>query len=112
MPTAPVVSNWFLCQKPERRASLRLFCFPYAGGSASIFRGWAQHLPPTVEVCAIQLPGRGGRLLEPAITRMPRLIQAIAPAFVPYLDIPFAFFGHSMGTLISLELARYLRRKY
>jgi medium-chain acyl-[acyl-carrier-protein] hydrolase len=104
-------SNWVLCQKPDSRAALRLFCFPYAGGSASIFRQWAQSLPAGVEVCAIQLPGRGSRLLEPAITRIPRLITAMAPALLPYLDKPFAFFGHSMGNIISLELARYLRRK-
>ncbi|HEX8922184.1 MAG TPA: alpha/beta fold hydrolase, partial [Pyrinomonadaceae bacterium] len=105
------MSNWVLCQKSDPGAILRLFCFPYAGGSASIFREWAQSLPATVEVCAIQLPGRGSRLLEPAITKMPRLIKAIAPALVPYLDKPFAFFGHSMGNIISLELARYLRKK-
>jgi medium-chain acyl-[acyl-carrier-protein] hydrolase len=28
----------------------------------------------------------------------------------PYLDMPFAFFGHSMGALIAFELARKLRR--
>lgn len=109
MPGVNEVSNWFLCQKSDSRALLRLFCFPYAGGSASIFRGWAENLPPTVEVYAVQLPGRGSRLMEPAITRMPGLIKAIAPAILPYLDRPFAFFGHSMGTAISLELARYLR---
>ena len=111
MPSLPAVSNWFLCQKSASQAALRLFCFPYAGGSASIFRGWAASLPPSVEVCAVQLPGRGSRLMEPAITRIPGLIKAIAPAILPYLDKPFAFFGHSMGTIISLELARYLRTK-
>lgn len=111
MPGLPAVSNWFLCQKSASQAVLRLFCFPYAGGSASIFRGWAEKLPASVEVCAVQLPGRGSRLLEPAITRMPRLIKALAPAILPYLDKPFAFFGHSMGTAMSLELARYLRNK-
>lgn len=109
--TGAAVSNWFLCQKSDSRATLRLFCFPYAGGSASIFRGWAESLPPTVEVCAVQLPGRGIRMLEPAITRVPKLIKAIAPVILAHLDKPFAFFGHSMGTIISLELARYLKRK-
>lgn len=105
------LNNWFLCQPSDSQVALRLFCFPYAGGSASIFRGWAQSLPSTVEVCAVQLPGRGSRLMEPAVTRLPDLIKALAPAMLPYLDKPFAFFGHSMGTVISLELARYLRTK-
>jgi medium-chain acyl-[acyl-carrier-protein] hydrolase len=30
----------------------------------------------------------------------------------PYLDLPYAFFGHSMGALISFELARQLRRHH
>lgn len=102
-------NNWFLCRKTSAKTLLRLFCFPYAGGSASIYRGWSESLPATVEVCAVQLPGRGSRLLEPTLKRMPQLIEAIAPVLLPHLDMPFAFFGHSMGTAISLELARYLR---
>jgi medium-chain acyl-[acyl-carrier-protein] hydrolase len=112
MTGAPASSNWFLCRKAGGRASLRLFCFPYAGGSASIFRGWPESLPASVEVCAVQLPGRGSRLLEPAVTEMPQLVRALALAIVPYLDKPFAFFGHSMGSTISLELARHLRAEH
>jgi medium-chain acyl-[acyl-carrier-protein] hydrolase len=105
-------SNWFLCRRAGTQAALRLFCFPYAGGSAGIYRGWSEGLPASVDVCAVQLPGRGSRLLEPAITAMPRLVRACARAIHPYLDKPFAFFGHSMGTTIGLELARYLRTKH
>jgi len=35
----------------------------------------------------------------------------MAAAFGAYSDLPFAFFGHSMGSLISFELARRLRRE-
>jgi medium-chain acyl-[acyl-carrier-protein] hydrolase len=112
MANATALSNWFLCRKAGAQAIMRLFCFPYAGGSASIFRQWPESLPDTVEVCAVQLPGRGSRLLEPPMTAMPQLIQALAQALLPHLDKPFAFFGHSMGTTISLELARYLRAEF
>lgn len=37
-------------------------------------------------------------------------MKAIAEFIHPYLDNPFAFFGHSMGALISFELARLLRK--
>jgi medium-chain acyl-[acyl-carrier-protein] hydrolase len=40
---------------------------------------------------------------------MPQLVEAVARALRPRLDKPFAFFGHSMGATIALELARYLR---
>jgi surfactin synthase thioesterase subunit len=31
--------------------------------------------------------------------------------FAPYFDVPFTFFGHSIGAKIAFELARELRRK-
>ncbi|MGH9755029.1 MAG: thioesterase II family protein [Blastocatellia bacterium] len=44
---------------PNPAATLRLFCFHYAGGSAQVFHDWPRRLPPSVEMGAIQLPGRG-----------------------------------------------------
>lgn len=76
------------------------------------FRSWSNSLPPTVEVCPVELPGRGARLKVPPFTRLSPLVQAIAHAILPHLDKPFAFFGHSMGALISFELTRLLRRDY
>ncbi len=89
---------------------MRLFCFPYAGGGAMIYQSWWRSLPPTVEVCPVQLPGRGARLRETPFTRLEPLVQETARGIAPYLDKPFAFFGHSMGALIGFELARRLRR--
>lgn len=88
-----------------------MFCFPYAGGGASAYRLWAGSLPSDVEVCPVQLPGRESRLREQAFTRPDVLIPAIADALAPYLDMPFVFFGHSMGGMISFELTRELRRR-
>jgi medium-chain acyl-[acyl-carrier-protein] hydrolase len=88
-----------------------LFCLPYAGGSASLYRDWAAQLPDTVEVCPVQLPGREQRLDERPFSRIEPLVEALAVALRPQLDIPFALFGHSMGALIAFELARQLRRQ-
>lgn len=90
---------------------MRLFCFPYAGGEALSFRDWAENLPSLVDVYAVQLPGRGGRITEPLFTSLSPLIEVIVKALLPHLDKPFAFFGHSMGALISFELARLLSRE-
>jgi medium-chain acyl-[acyl-carrier-protein] hydrolase len=92
-------------------AWLRLFCLPYAGGSAAIFRNWTDSLPPFIEVCCIQLPGRGARLREQPFTSMSLLVGAIEMAISEYLDKPFAFFGHSMGAAISFELTHKIRSK-
>lgn len=103
-------SSWFIYPRPDPQAHLRLFCFPHSGGSAAVFASWQQRLPATIEVWPVQLPGRGKRLSEPAYTHLPLLIEALHAAMLPYLDKPFAFFGHSMGALVSFELARHLRR--
>ena len=55
---------WLASYKRNPAAKLRLFCLPYAGGSAVIYNNWFKSLPPEVEVCPVQLPGRGSRMLE------------------------------------------------
>lgn len=94
------------------RRRLRLFCFPYAGGGASSYRSWLQELPSGVDVCPVQLPGREGRIDEQPFTRLGPLVNLIARVLRPYLDIPFAFFGYSFGSLIAFELAREIRWQY
>jgi medium-chain acyl-[acyl-carrier-protein] hydrolase len=100
---------WIVCRKSRPRATVRLFCLPYAGGSAAIFRNWSRSLPGFIEVCPIQLPGRGERFGEQPFTSMNLLVDAIEPAIVSWLDKPFAFFGHSMGARIAYELSHKLR---
>jgi medium-chain acyl-[acyl-carrier-protein] hydrolase len=110
--TAAAFDSWIPLGKPDPEARLRLFCFPYAGGGALVFRNWSDGLPADVEVCPVQLPGRGTRLMEHPFTQLPPLVAALAQALSPLLDKPFAFFGHSLGALVSFELARQLRRQY
>lgn len=115
MPTSGTMtqpaSPWLYYFKPNPKASVRLFCFPYAGGTALVYRTWAQKLPASVEVVAIQLPGRFTRAREPAISKLTDLLDAVASALTPFLDKPFAFFGHSMGALVAFEVARFFRRE-
>ena len=106
------IDSWIVCFQSNPHASLRLFCFPCAGGSSFIFRTWSDYLPSNVEVCAIELPGRGRQIKLAPFNRLEPLVKAIASSIQPYLDRPFCLFGHSMGGLISFELARLLRQKY
>jgi phenylalanine ammonia-lyase len=95
-------------QKQTAPKEGRLFCFPFAGGSSFAYRSFESHISPGVEVHTIELPGRGTRADEALCENIEQLIPAIAEAIRPHLDVPFAFFGHSMGALIAFELARYL----
>lgn len=93
----------------ETRASMRLFCLPYAGSGASAYRLWASEVPPSLQVCAVQLPGRESRLREQPFTTAEALVPELIEGLRPFLDRPFAVFGHSMGALLGFELARALR---
>jgi surfactin synthase thioesterase subunit len=111
MTIAAIHNPWMPFLKPNPKAALRLFCFPYAGGNALIYRNWQDALPVSVEVCPVQIPGRGSRLAEPPIADLTLLVNCISEGIHSFLDKPFAFFGHSMGAMVSFELARCLRRQ-
>lgn len=95
---------------PAGPRRLQLFCFPYAGGSASGFLPWRTGLAADVELCAVQLPGRGARLAEPPLRDLDGLLAALASVIREQARPPFAFFGHSLGALVAFELTRRLRR--
>lgn len=105
-------TSWVTCPQPNPEAKLRLFCFPFAGGSSIAFRTWPNYLPKTVEVCPVEIPGRGRQIKSPLYTEIQPLVREIATNIIPYLDKPFAFFGYSMGASISFELIRLLRSQY
>lgn len=95
--------NWLVRKPAHGRARARLFCFPFAGVGASAYRLWSAGLPTELEVCAVQLPGRESRWREAPHIRIDTLVAALLPELLPYLDLPFAFFGHSMGGVLAAE---------
>ncbi len=98
-------SIWLDTFNPNPDAKLRIFCFPYAGGSPAVFRNWSNFLPKDIELTAICYPGRERRFVEPLCSEMSQLIEALYKDIQSVLDIPYVFFGHSLGALISYELA-------
>lgn len=103
MTTRPSFNSWIICPQPNPQANLRLFCFPYAGGSTAIFRTWPNNLPSNVEICTVEYQGRGRQMKSAPLTRLEPLVEAIAPVLLPYLDKQFALFGYNMGGLVSFE---------
>ncbi|MGC4068682.1 MAG: thioesterase domain-containing protein [Polyangiaceae bacterium] len=107
---AEVAPTW-LIPKPTSGAKNRLFCFPYAGGDAWTFRHWPGRMPTGTEVCSVLLPGRWGRLQEEPFNAMQPLVEALANGLKEAFDVPFSFFGYSLGALIAFELTRHCRRQ-
>lgn len=104
-------SNWFVLPQPNDRSRLRLFCFPYAGGGASLFRRWSQFFPSEVEVRAVQLPGREERASDPLIRDLDYLLLVLFDEFKSHLDKPFLLFGHSLGALIAYRLTTIFQQR-
>ncbi len=104
-------SPWISYWRENADAELRLFCLPYAGGSATIFRNWPAYFEKRVEIGMINLPGRTNRVTETPMNRLEPLVQSLVTALLPELNKPFAIFGHSMGATIGFECVRELRRR-
>lgn len=102
---------WLQCRPAAEPPRIRLFCLPHAGGGATAFRAWNASLPPSIQVCPVLLPGREMRRSEPAYTDLDTLVDAIAGQLQPWLDMPYAIFGHSMGSLLAFEWVRRLQRE-
>jgi len=66
--------------------------------------------PDELEVCLLQPPGRENRLREVPLTSITALVDSLVAELEPRCDIPFAFFGHSMGAIVAFETTRRLRR--
>ena len=102
----------FARQTPAPEARIRLFCLPFAGGSAAIFHGWGARLKPEIEVWAAQPRARGMRFRESPLESVAEMaeeyLEAMRPGLTPGSARPYAFYGHSLGGLLAFELTRRL----
>jgi pyochelin biosynthesis protein PchC len=102
---AVIERQWVRRFHPVADPQARLFCFPYAGGSASYYFELSSTLAPTTELVAIQYPGRQERRREPFATSITDIADSSFTALRALADRPFALFGHSMGAIVAFEVA-------
>ncbi|CAI8733239.1 MULTISPECIES: thioesterase II family protein [Bacillus] len=89
---------------------IRLFCFPYAGGSSNIYMKWKKYLANSIELCPIELAGRGKRYSEPLNDSIEEIVDDIYEKIKLDVDqSPYMLYGHSMGSLIAFELSHKLQ---
>ncbi|MFD5462218.1 thioesterase II family protein [Kitasatospora sp. NPDC127059] len=91
---------------------LRLYCMPPAGTNATYFQSFTAHLPTTVSLHALQLPGRG-RSIGTAVHTDPHRLGQLLAERIRQGDNghPYAVFGHSVGALVAYETVKCLIRQ-
>jgi surfactin synthase thioesterase subunit len=99
----------FLRPRSPERPAVRVIGVHHAGGSASAYHPLSRSLPPGWDLLLLDLPGRGKRASVAPIDDMSRLVEQVVSDVRPYLDgTPVALFGHSLGAVVALEVARVL----
>ncbi|MFF4354859.1 thioesterase II family protein [Streptomyces sp. NPDC001530] len=102
---------WLRRFHPAPDARVRLVCFPHAGGSATFYFPVSRTLSPSVDVLAVQYPGRQDRHNEPCVGDITELAERAVDELLSLDPRPLALFGHSMGALVSYEVARRLESR-
>lgn len=87
---------------------MRLVCVPWCGAGASVYKRLASLLPDHLEIWSVQLPGREDRFSQPCLRRMSDIVAHVTADLEGLFDRPLALFGHSMGALVAIEVARSL----
>lgn len=100
--------RWLIAPQEVPKAKYRLFCFPYAGGGLASVRSWPEFIDDTIEVVAIEPPGRGTRIKEKPVRDMDSFVGGLMPELVQWLDRPSAFFGQCLGGLTMFATLRAL----
>lgn len=73
-----------------------------------MFNGWGARIGAEIEVWAAQPRARGMRFNEAPLATVDAMVEEYLAALRPSVDMPYAFYGHSLGGLVAFELTRRL----
>jgi medium-chain acyl-[acyl-carrier-protein] hydrolase len=104
-------SSWIVPLGHVTGAGPAMFCFPFAGGGASIFRKVLTGVTKEILVYAVQPPGREARLRETALRTVKDLAAGAKAEIIKSCDGPFSFFGYSLGAIVAYEVAKSLQEE-
>jgi surfactin synthase thioesterase subunit len=90
---------------------INLFLFPFAGGSIYSYTKYKEVAPPQLKLIPLELPGRGKRLNQPLLTSSDAMVEDLFNQIKPLLNEPYAFYGHSMGTLLAYLVTKRIIRE-
>ncbi len=76
-----------------------------------VYNTWKKHLHHSIELYPIELAGRGKRFSEPLYGSFEEAVEDIYRCVNEGLDdSDYAIFGHSMGSLLAVELLHKLKQ--
>jgi surfactin synthase thioesterase subunit len=97
--------GWFVCLEPRSEPSARIFVFPQAGAGPAALGALAGELPDSIELWALNLPGRQARFGEAPCTELEPLIREITIDLAEVSGY-YALFGYCGGALLAYLAAR------
>ncbi|MCX6149594.1 MAG: thioesterase domain-containing protein [Ignavibacteriales bacterium] len=89
----------------------RLFCIPFSGGNAYSYSEFKKYIPDNIELCNLELPGRGKRISEPLLHSVESMTEDLFLQIETKINENYVIFGHSLGSLLGITLCRYISVK-
>lgn len=90
---------------------IKLFCIPYAGGSATNYLRWKRYSDSAIEIVPIELKGRGGRSTTAFYENFQEVVDDVYNSIKFELGkSDYALFGHSFGSMIVYEVIKKIRQ--
>src|SRR5476649_2659194 len=90
---------------------IKLFYFPYSGGSSVVYEKWRKQLCPSIELIPVEYAGRGTRFTVPLCENINEMVEDAFHIIKKHLDgTSYSFFGHSLGALVAYELSHKLKQ--
>ncbi len=103
-------SRWYKKFRDTANCTMKMICFPHAGGSAQDYKKWLDYLPADVDLIVAQMPGRAERIQEKLCCNFDELISHFLEEVEPFLDRHYFLLGHSLGASLAFEIAKGIRR--
>lgn len=97
--------------KSKSNAEIELYCLPSAGGNAAMYNTWNELTPSWLNVCPVEYPGHGSRLKEPLTHDPEVVVSEITEAILSKNKSKIALFGHSVGSILTLQVVKQLQLK-
>jgi medium-chain acyl-[acyl-carrier-protein] hydrolase len=86
-------------------SNLKLFCFPYAGGSAIMYAKFKKYLQKSIDIDPVELAGRGKRFEEPFYQSMEEAVNDVYEIIGDEFEQShYALLGYSMGSWLAYGL--------